>query len=174
MMCRDRLDRRPSLLIGNFPTLHTFVYQSMALVVRFSPLVALPSPAFAQVPPLREDPLYQTFDHLMQDFYAQQELESATKVGQNCTSVVSLPSSSSSSWSSSSLSSSSFRSMKKTRLGVRRTHVVGYSRVLDFPRGQSYNSCLWTCAVFKNDGSAYIYIYIAILKSRPAHLSQPC
>lgn len=38
-----------------------------------------------QVPPLREDPLYQTFDHLMQDFYTQQELESATKVGKSCT-----------------------------------------------------------------------------------------
>lgn len=36
-------------------------------------------PSF-QVPPLKEDPQYQTFDHLMQDFYAQQELESATKV----------------------------------------------------------------------------------------------
>eukprot|EP00903_Cladosiphon_okamuranus_P006169 g6066.t4 len=36
-------------------------------------------PYLPKVPPLREDPLYQTFDHLMQDFYAQQELESATK-----------------------------------------------------------------------------------------------
>lgn len=32
------------------------------------------------MPPLKEEPQYQTFDHLMQDFYAQQELESATKV----------------------------------------------------------------------------------------------
>ncbi|CAM9270961.1 unnamed protein product, partial [Scytosiphon promiscuus] len=36
-------------------------------------------PYLPKVPPLKEDPQYQTFDHLMQDFYAQQELESATK-----------------------------------------------------------------------------------------------
>ncbi|CAM9358055.1 unnamed protein product, partial [Pylaiella littoralis] len=36
-------------------------------------------PYIPKVPQLREEPMYQKFDHLMQDFYAQQELESATK-----------------------------------------------------------------------------------------------
>lgn len=29
---------------------------------------------------MREDPQYQTFDHLMKEFHAQQELESASRV----------------------------------------------------------------------------------------------
>ncbi|CAM9589182.1 unnamed protein product [Ectocarpus sp. 12 AP-2014] len=46
--------------------------------LRLSQRHVLP-PYLPKVPPLREEPLYQTFDHLMRDFYAQQEMESATK-----------------------------------------------------------------------------------------------
>lgn len=38
------------------------------------------SPLLCQVPPTREEPLYQSFDHLMKEFHVQQEMESTVRV----------------------------------------------------------------------------------------------